>query len=250
MSTADNEAELGQCPLCKHQVPVRAFFPEGDGRFTLFQCERCGAFGADKQCILALRDSGPDAMLSGVARQMAEAGETLRLTYTNLGEARKLAAATIADKARRLLNVLVGKSQYPGQSVDLVRQRDYPLVFGRNDEEFDYFLDHLEALDWLKKDVDSADISCTVTPRGWTEFEKSRAANIESEKAFVAMWFDPGMDDAYEQGIKPAIEEDAGFKSIRIDAVEHAGKIDDRIIAEIRESRFLVADFTGHRGGV
>jgi nucleoside 2-deoxyribosyltransferase len=110
--------------------------------------------------------------------------------------------------------------------------------------------DHLEALDWLKKDADSADISCIATPRGWTEFGKSRAANIESEKVFVAMWFEPAMDDAYEQGIKTAIEEDTGFKSIRVDAVEHTGKIDDRIIAEIRESRFLIADFTGHRGGV
>ena len=107
-----------------------------------------------------------------------------------------------------------------------------------------------KSLDWLRKDADSAGISCIVTPGGWSEFETRKAANIESEKVFVAMWFDPAMNDAYEQGIRPAIEEDAGFKSIRVDAVEHTGKIDDRIIAEIRESRFLVADFTGHRGGV
>jgi nucleoside 2-deoxyribosyltransferase len=31
---------------------------------------------------------------------------------------------------------------------------------------------------------------------------------------------------------------------------EHADKIDDEIIAEIRRSAFLIADFTGHRGGV
>jgi hypothetical protein len=78
MSSGDNKAEIGQCPLCKNEVPVRAVFPEGEGRFTLFQCERCGEFGSDKQCILALRDSGPHPLLSGVARQMAEAGETLR----------------------------------------------------------------------------------------------------------------------------------------------------------------------------
>jgi nucleoside 2-deoxyribosyltransferase len=250
VSTAQNEAEPGQCPLCKHEVPVRTFFPAGDGRFTVFHCPRCGEFGADKQCILALRDSGPDPLLSGVARQMAEAGETLRLTYTNLAEARKLAPATIGDKTRRLLRAIVKNSQYPGQSVELVRQRDYPLVFGNNGDELDFFLDHLESLHWLKKDADPADISCTVTARGWTEFEKDKSANIESEKAFVAMWFDPGMAAAYEHAIKPAIEEDAGFKSIRVDDVEHTGKIDDRIIAEIRESRFLVADFTGHRGGV
>ena len=41
---------------------------------------------------------------------------------------------------------------------------------------------------------------------------------------------------------------------MRIDRKEHVNKIDDEIIAEIRRSRFLVADFTqgedGARGGV
>ena len=32
--------------------------------------------------------------------------------------------------------------------------------------------------------------------------------------------------------------------------IEHSGKIDDRIIAEIRTAGLVVADFTGSRGGV
>ncbi|MDH3514509.1 MAG: nucleoside 2-deoxyribosyltransferase, partial [Gammaproteobacteria bacterium] len=32
--------------------------------------------------------------------------------------------------------------------------------------------------------------------------------------------------------------------------LEHNDDINDRIIAEIRKSRFVVADFTGNRGGV
>ena len=47
---------------------------------------------------------------------------------------------------------------------------------------------------------------------------------------------------------------DAGYKAMRIDRKEHNDKIDDQIIAEIRRSRFVVADFTqgkeGARGGV
>ena len=41
-----------------------------------------------------------------------------------------------------------------------------------------------------------------------------------------------------------------GYTPLRVDSVQHNGKIDDRIIAEIRKSGPLVADFTGHRGGV
>ena len=67
------------------------------------------------------------------------------------------------------------------------------------------------------------------------------------------MWFHESMAEAFEKGIKPAVE-DAGYEPLRIDRKEHINKIDDEIIAEIRRSRFLVADFThgedGARGGV
>ena len=77
--------------------------------------------------------------------------------------------------------------------------------------------------------------------------------NSDSTQAFVAMWFDDGMEAAYRQGIVPAIDS-AGYKPMRIDQKPDVNKIDDEIIAEIRRSRFLVADFTqeedGARGGV
>ena len=61
------------------------------------------------------------------------------------------------------------------------------------------------------------------------------------------------MDDVYNNGIEPAIR-DAGYHPVRIDRKPDVNKIDDEIIAEIRRSRFLVADFThgegGARGGV
>ena len=67
------------------------------------------------------------------------------------------------------------------------------------------------------------------------------------------MWFDDSMNDVLKNGIEPAIE-DAGYKPVRIDRKEHINKIEDEIIAELRRSRFVVADFThgddGARGGV
>ena len=63
------------------------------------------------------------------------------------------------------------------------------------------------------------------------------------------MWFHDTTQDAYEHGFEAGIR-DAGYDPLRIDRIEHAGKIDDEIIAQIRRSRFVVADFTGHRGGV
>lgn len=51
-------------------------------------------------------------------------------------------------------------------------------------------------------------------------------------------------------GFKPGIEDSKYFKAVRVDSDEHNQKIDDRIVALIRQSGLLVADFTGDRGGV
>lgn len=88
--------------------------------------------------------------------------------------------------------------------------------------------------------------------RGLIEIEEAQGT-VESDSAFVAMWFAPEMSAAYEEGIAPAVEK-LGFRPVRIDRREHNNKIDDEIIAEIRRAHFLIADFScgpdGARGGV
>jgi len=84
---------------------------------------------------------------------------------------------------------------------------------------------------------------------GWLELEKLSRPQTDSSQAFVDMWFDGTTNDAYVSGIAPALS-DTGYKAVRIDKKEHNNKIDDEIIAEIRRSRFLVADFTCKPGNV
>ena len=63
------------------------------------------------------------------------------------------------------------------------------------------------------------------------------------------MAFAPQYDTAWLAIIKPGIIA-AGYRPFRVDLKEHADKVDDIIMAEIRRSKFLVADFSGQRGGV
>jgi hypothetical protein len=83
----------------------------------------------------------------------------------------------------------------------------------------------------------------SLTYRGYQHVEALRSLTPLSQQAFVAMWFSKQMDFDYADGFEPGIR-DAGYLPIRIDRKEHNNKIDDEIIAEIRRSRFLVADFT------
>lgn len=63
------------------------------------------------------------------------------------------------------------------------------------------------------------------------------------------MWFDREMLTTWENGLKPALEF-TGYRAVRLDFQEHNDKVDDRIIAEIRRSGLVVADFSGDRSNV
>ena len=96
-----------------------------------------------------------------------------------------------------------------------------------------------------------------VSSNGYTRYAHNKELqkkSVDSSQAFIAMWFDPRMKAVYDKTIAPAIR-DAGYEPKRVDNVQHNGKIDDEIIALIRQSRFVVADFTAGntkepRGGV
>jgi hypothetical protein len=91
------------------------------------------------------------------------------------------------------------------------------------------------------------------TPRAWSEVERLLTTQTDSNQAFVAMWFNDSVEEAFTKGIAPAIAH-SGYRPLRIDQKEHNNKIDDEIIAEIRRLRFVIADFTcapgSPRGGV
>ena len=63
------------------------------------------------------------------------------------------------------------------------------------------------------------------------------------------MSFHPDLNELFIGGLEPGVRA-AGYEALRIDRTEHNNRIDDEIIAAIRQTKFLVADFTKNRGGV
>ena len=100
-------------------------------------------------------------------------------------------------------------------------------------------------LGWLAKEKDGGNFY--VSAKGLLHLEGRKDEN--STIGFCAMWFSDGVKPLWIDVIEPAIRS-AGYEPLRIDSKEHNGKIDDQIMASIRGSRFVVADFTGSRGGV
>lgn len=91
--------------------------------------------------------------------------------------------------------------------------------------------------------------SITIETNGWKRLQEINTNSKDSNKVFVAMSFDRGMDSFYENGIHQALEFLGYQPPFRVDKIEHNEKICDLIIAKIKESRFVVADVTCDSSG-
>ncbi|MEK3909645.1 nucleoside 2-deoxyribosyltransferase [Oceanobacillus sp. FSL W7-1309] len=154
------------------------------------------------------------------------------------------------SKLERSLINLAKVTAYQG-SVIKINPEDRTLFFTdtNNSVEYSFLVNQMIEDGYI---VGSAAVptDMSITFKGWNRIvELENKGYEDSTKVFVAMWFDEQMDTIYSNAISKAIENN-GFEPIRIDKKEHNNKIDDEIIAEIRESKFVIADFTGHRGGV
>jgi len=151
---------------------------------------------------------------------------------------------TLMEGVDRALELLSKRATRYNSRVDPQNEVDYPLIVVRGPEQMNelvVFACELGFYDVVKH---------RITIAGWQRLDELRATRPSSLQAFVAMWFTPEMNDAWLSGFKPGIEDSKRFHALRIDKKEHNNKIDDEIVAEIRRSGLLVADFTGDRGGV
>lgn len=238
------------CPLCKTKVPESDW---DDNRIFQIECKVCGTYRITDRAAETLADNGPHFDLSGVVRLRHESKQRQLVTRDNYQDLISSApsANDVPAKLRYLLRHIARNSEYPGDAVELERETDFPLCFGASVHELFYFAKYAEELQFVADDgTTRGSYRLTLTPQGWEEV--NRIPTLESSTAFVAMSFskDALLRQAWEQAIKPALEDDAGYKAVRIDHEEYLGDIVFEFIARIKESRFVIADVTQHKNGV
>lgn len=151
------------------------------------------------------------------------------------------------DKLDILIRFFAKKSSYIGQVVGVKAKFDYPVAFCKNESEFHFLLKHLVDKGLIKAAQTGTEYLLSFD--GWNKFEELNRKITRKRQGFIAMWFNDSMSEAYEKGFRQAVI-DCGYEPMRIDLKQHNNKIDDEIMVEIRNSGFLIADFTGNRGGV
>jgi hypothetical protein len=91
--------------------------------------------------------------------------------------------------------------------------------------------------------------SHSLTMKGWMHYEELKQSVDLPMRGFMAMKYgDQMLDRVFKQcWYKAAFR--AGFELIRVDEEPRAGLIDDQIRLDIRRSRFVIADLSGHSEG-
>jgi len=158
-----------------------------------------------------------------------------------------LSPVEMLDEALINISYLI---EHPSEDISITEDKVWYL-YSYDLESSSYMLRQLEQLGFIKLLFNGpVKQRLTIEASGWSKLSELRKSLSKYRKqAFVVMWFHESMNSFFYDGIKPAVEHD-GTKCLRIDLKEHNNKICDEIIAEIRRSSYLVADFTGNRGGV
>jgi hypothetical protein len=256
-----------------------------DGSFE-FECFRCGSFSISADADSELRRHVPGAEKIAIASGYIRRNAGLRIEQTDLSRLLNLVAPSVTEKVGNLLHHLAREFPTPGERIqdpavmagvslrhlkqfepDNVFPAEITAVPGIRWLKWLAIASALNAseLDWLIREAlknrgylrDGQDFildnrgykSLIITPSGWDAVERLQEKQTDSRIGFVAMSFRPEFSELYEKGISEGIRL-AGFEPLRIDRTEHNNRIDDEIVASIKRSRFLVADFTLQRGGI
>ena len=158
-------------------------------------------------------------------------------------------------KILKLLRYVRQKTHHPGQTIQIKHQLLAPLLYSRNDDELKFLWQIIES----KSLIDGLQIK--IGAQGAFSFSGSgiiltaEALNFldgkdsKSNQIFVAMKFSEEMLSIFDDAFKREIKAQTGFDLKLISDKEHNNLIEDEIIAEIRRSVALIADFSDNNYG-
>ncbi len=248
--------KLKQCPICKlENQKVLAERDHGDK--VTYDCSRCGRYTISGTAEAIAESKNKSAELSGWLRERNLLGiEIPMLTSSFLEEVIKtLPSYSPLEKQNKLLKAIELLTDYPGREVVLIPEHEASLAWAENEKEFEFYIKSLmdrgliEIPNSEQRTLSDPLYPMVITAAGWEHLEKDETNLASKTQAFIAMSFDKALLPVYENAIAPAIES-TGYRPYRVDSKPHLERIDAKIIAEIKNSRFIVADVTQQKVGV
>jgi hypothetical protein len=242
------------CPLCSFNENVN-IVRDALRRTREIHCPVCGSVEiTDEAMDMIQYRQIPISAIQGYSRYRTETNlGMITVTIENLDGIvnHPIRPANVRDKLDRLLLSLATKSKFAGQEFLISIVKDYPLAYALHRYEFEWLIKQLIKLKLLDQNQfpNNESHQIAISPSGWDRINELSEKQTDLKQCFVAMSFDKEFDSIYEYGISKAVKE-CGFKPYRIDREEHTELIPYKMIADIRKSRFVIADFTKQVSGV
>ncbi len=230
------------CPLCgngaeSQRIPVQ--------NRTGYVCPFCGRFSIHDD--VSFDDI--KYLLAGYLFEInhrADTGNPIILNKQSIQQilVSSLLPSNILDKIIKCLKYLSIETKYYGEEIEVPPVAMYAYNL---EEAFDIVSD-LDTQGLLHSSSTQGFLGASITFDGLFYVEKYQK-ELKTNQCFIAMWFNSETDDLWKKAIKPGCLA-AGYNPVKIDLLPHNDNIVDKILAEIRRSLFLIADFTGQNRGV
>ena len=218
----------------------------------VFICEKCGKYYINdtlKNSILKREDKSNYYKISSWIREQNDDFSNTP-TLDNFDKILKIRERTIQEKFDLVMSYISKHNNIKNMNDAIIKS------WIKNDDEF--LIIYQEILD--KKLIKGNRLIggrgqkinfAGVTFQGLQYIESLNQPNKSSKNIFVAFNFSDELNTIFNTHVKEAIEE-LGFiyTIVNQNSTEHDKAISDEIIAKLKSSRIVIADFTNHRNSV
>lgn len=220
-----------------------------DDGATNNHCPRCGNFITDSEVRQELyATKHPDHhLLSGAVRELNERGVVPTISKLDDLLAQVRVPKDPIDQMDRVLLSLKRTLKHAGEAVEFTEE-DFPIAYAHEHNEFARIIRMMREAGQLHN-FGTGGLVAQIEIAGWRRLKELESKNIAYDQAFIAVSFAEELSVVWDDGIKPAAF-DAGYRPLRVDKHQHNERIDDLIVAEIKRSGLLIADFTYPSPGV
>ena len=244
-----------KCPICDNNATIGTVSNIKNGTTYLelsYNCPHCGNYIVSNTRVIDYfghLDRRNLFLLSCYMKENKEQHDSnphVRLDKDELVLISQHFPKTPEEKIKKILAYVSANTSFFGKEVRLSPEVSY----SENAEELGNLIDELSNQDLVnvKSKYINGNVSVSLTING-INYVKGKSLNTQRDSCFVAMWFNPIMDELWTRAIKPVCEE-AGYTPIRVDKEQFNDDITLHIIEGIKKSFFVIADLTGFRGGV
>ncbi|NOU26087.1 MAG: hypothetical protein HOO90_11200 [Methylotenera sp.] len=242
-----------ECPICKSNAQDHTTAGV-DGK--KLDCRRCGTYSISSTASAVWKASEPSLRQIANASGWIREHQEISITSNDIDSILIIQTPSVAERATKILSAI--NKLTPDLSYSFNLETHYAdswlsISYSDNAAELYYLFKTflLDAAGYISfsEAIGGHFLNIQITPKGYEFLESLKQNYTSSQIGFCAMWFSQSVLPIWQNAIEPAIK-DAGYDPKRIDSHHHNNRIDDEIVAMLRRSKFVVADFTGQRGGV